>query len=70
MAEPQRARKQMIGLILTASAGVLGLVAVLLYTGTIPLAQESRGIAAMAVGAAAAADFVAGLWFFRMGQSS
>ena len=66
----QAANRRLIALLLMASAGLLSLVAGLIYAGVVPLPVEVRGAAAAVVGVAAAADFLIGLWFFRMGQSS
>ena len=64
------ANKQLVGLILMISAAVLGVLALLTYTGVVPLPEESRTMGALIVGIAAAADFGVGVMFFRMGQSS
>jgi len=70
MADPNKAAtKRLIALLLMASAGMLSLVAGLIYAGVVPLPLEVRGAAALVVGVAAAADFLIGLWFFRMGQT-
>jgi hypothetical protein len=54
-----------------ASAAVLGVLALLIYLGIVPLpAGETRGLVALVLMVAAAADFAIGLWFFRMGQST
>jgi hypothetical protein len=52
------------------SAAVLGVLAMLTYTGIVPLPEETRPMAALIVGIAAVADFGMGVMFFRMGQSS
>jgi hypothetical protein len=62
--------KQLIAVIMLISAVTLGLVAVLMYAGVVPLPEESRGLVSMVVGGAAAADLLVCLWFFRKGQSS
>ena len=67
---PAAANKQLVAMILMISAAVLAAVAVLIYTGVILLPAQSRAMAALIVGIAAAADFAVGLVFFRMGQSS
>ena len=67
---PQAANKRLVALILMVSAVVLGVLALLIYGGTVPLPEESRAMGALIVGMVAAADFAVGLWFFRMGQSS
>ena len=63
------ANKQLVAVILMISAAVLAAVAALIYAGIIPLPEESRGMGALIVGIAAAADFAVGLMFFRMGKS-
>ena len=55
---------------LFAGALILVVIAVLIYTGVVPVDEEVRLIAALAVGAAAFADFVVAIWFFRKSQSS
>ena len=69
MPDQQRSR-QIVALALMASAVMLAVVAGLLYTGVIPMAEGTRFYAALAVGIAAFADFGIGLMFFRMSQSS
>jgi len=64
------ANKQLVATILMISAAVLAAVALLIYVGVVPLSEPSRPIGALIVGIAAAADFLVGLMFFRMGQSS
>ncbi|MGH9218218.1 MAG: hypothetical protein ACRD1W_02880 [Vicinamibacterales bacterium] len=64
------ANKQLVGVILMISAAVLGVMAMLTYTGIVPLPEETRPMAALIVGIAAVADFGVGVMFFRMGQSS
>jgi len=64
------ANKQLVVIILMISAAVLAVVALLIYGGVVPLSEESRPIGALIVGIAAAADFLVGLTFVRMGQSS
>ncbi len=59
-------RPHVVALAMMMSAVVLGVVAVLIYVGVVPLG----GVAALAVGAAAFADLLIGIWFFRRGQSS
>jgi hypothetical protein len=66
----QNNSKRVIALALMFSAVLLAVLAVLIYTGVVPLAEGTRFFAALAVGIAAFADFVIGLWFFRMAQSS
>ena len=52
------------------SAIALTALALLIYTGVVPIPEETRPIAALVVGVAAFADLVIGIWFFRRGQSS
>jgi hypothetical protein len=71
MPEPTPAAgRGLISVILIVSAISLSVLAALIYMGVVPLPAETRGIAASVVGAAAFADFLVAVWFFRMGQSS
>ena len=71
MPEPTPAGSRgVIAMILMLSAISLALLAGLIYLGMVPLPDETRGIAALVVGAAALADVLVAVWFFRMGQSS
>lgn len=70
MPESRQPARQLIALIMMISAVVLALLAGLIYSGSVPLPEETRGIATLVVGVAALTDFLVGLWFFRMGQSS
>jgi hypothetical protein len=63
-------RRRFIGVASLASAGLLALVAALAYTGVLPLPPETRGTAAMVMGAAAMLDVLVGFWFLRLPQSS
>ena len=65
----QAANKQLVGTILMISAAVLGVLAMLTYTGVVPLPEASRPMGALIVGIAAVADFGVGVMFFRIGQS-
>lgn len=58
-----------VALALLAGAIGLGVLAGLIYAGGVPVREESRGFAALVVGAAAAVDFLVGLWVFRQGQA-
>jgi len=60
------ARPQVVALSLMVSAVVLGVISLLIYGGFLPLGR----LAALAVGAAAFADLLIGIVFFRKGQSS
>ena len=71
MPDPQAsANRQLVAVILMVSAVVLAVVAMLIYSGIVPLPEEARPMGGLIVGIAAAADFGVGLMFFRMGQSS
>ena len=59
-----------IALAMVVSAITLVVLAVLIYLGVVPLPPETRFIASLLVGAAAFADFLVALWFFRKSQSS
>ncbi len=63
------ANRRLVGLILMISAAVLAALAMMIYTGIVPLPEESRPMGALIVGLAAAADFGVGVMFFRVGQS-
>jgi hypothetical protein len=65
----QPGTSQMVALALLMSAIALGALSGLIYAGTVPLAEEIRGVAALAVGAAAGGDLLIGLWFFRRGRA-
>jgi len=66
----QRGSKQVIALALMFSAVLLVVLAALIYIGVVPMAEETRLVAAIAIGVAAVTDFAVAIWFFRMGQSS
>ena len=66
---PQGVR-QIIALAMVVSAVSLAVIAVLIYAGTIPMSGDIRFPAALLVGAAAFADLMIGIWYFRKGQSS
>ena len=59
-----------IAMVMGISAITLLALAVLIYTGVVPLPPETRFIASMLLGAAAFADLLIGIWFFRKSQSS
>ena len=59
-----------IAMAMAVSTITLVVLAVLIYTGVVPLPPEARLIASVVVGVAAFADFLVALWFFRKGQSS
>ena len=62
--------RPMIAIILFGSAITLFALAVLIYSGVLPLGPEVRVTAALVVGAAAFGDLLVALWFFRKSQSS
>ena len=62
--------KPLIALLMMISAVSLAVLAGLIYSGVVPLPEETRGVATLVVGVAAAVDFLVGLWLFRMGHSS
>jgi hypothetical protein len=70
MPEPSPRTSQIIALAVLVSAIALGVVAALIFSGTIPIAEGPRQMIAMAVGVAAFADLIVAIWFFRKGQSS
>jgi hypothetical protein len=71
MPDRQAASTQpLIALITMISAVTLAVLAALIYSGVVPLPEESRGLVALVVGVAAAADLLVAVWFFRKGQSS
>lgn len=71
MPDLQPGNRQLIALLLMTSAAVLGVLALLIYLGSVPLpVGETRGLVALVLMAAAAADFAVGLWFFRTSQST
>lgn len=59
-----------IAMAMFVSAITLVVLAVLIYTGVVPLPPEVRLMASVVVGAAAFADFLVAVWFFRKNQSS
>jgi lipopolysaccharide export LptBFGC system permease protein LptF len=67
---PSPGGQRVIALAMMVSAIALTAVAFLIYTGVIPMGEDTRPIAALVVGVAAFADLLIGIWFFRRGQSS
>jgi hypothetical protein len=65
-----RSTAPVIALAMLVSAITLAAVAGLIYSGVISLGEELRVVASVAAGAAAFADFVVAVWFFRKSQSS
>ena len=63
-------RQPVVAFAMMFSAIALTALALLIYTGVVPIPEETRPIAALVVGVAAFADLVIGVWFFRRGQSS
>ena len=59
-----------IAMAMGVSAITLIVLAGLIYTGVVPLPPETRLIASLVIGAAAVADVLVALWFFRKSQSS
>ena len=59
-----------IPMALLGGALMLVVIAALIYTGVVPVGEDVRMIGALTVGAAAFADFVVAIWFFRKSQSS
>ena len=64
------AKHPIVAFAMMFSAIALTALAFLIYTGVVPIPEETRPIAALVVGVAAFADLVIGIWFFRRGQSS
>jgi hypothetical protein len=58
-----------LAMMMFVSAATLLVLAVLIYTAVLPVGEEIRLIAAVAVGGAAFADVLVALWFFRKSQS-
>ena len=63
-------KQPIVAFALMFSAIALAALAFLIYTGVVPIPEETRPIAALVVGVAALADLIIGIWFFRRGQSS
>ena len=61
---------QIIAMALLVSAITMGVVAGLIFAGTIPVSEGARPMIALAVGIASFADFMVAMWFFSKGQSS
>jgi hypothetical protein len=59
-----------IAMAMFVSAVTLVALAALIYMGVVPLPPEMRLLASLLVGAAAFADFLVAVWFFRKSQSS
>jgi hypothetical protein len=61
--------RRIVGFALAGSAGVLMLVAALVYKGVFGIAEQSRAIVAGAMGIAAALDLVMAIYFILSDQS-
>ena len=70
MPEPTPNTAPVVAMAMLGSVVTLVDLAVLIYTGVVPLPPETRMIASLVVGGAAFADFLVALWFFRKSQSS
>jgi hypothetical protein len=70
MPEPAQRNNQIIALAVLVSAIAMGVVAGLIFAGTIPVEEGARPMIALAVGVASFADLMVAMWFFRKGQSS
>ncbi len=64
MAADGSSSRRTVGLAMALSAALLGLVAMLIFAGTIPVEEGSRTLIAGVLGAAAAFDVLLGLYFF------
>jgi uncharacterized RDD family membrane protein YckC len=69
MPETRRPASPVIATAMFVSAVTLAAVAALIYSGVISLGEQLRLIAVLVVSAAAFADFVIAVWFFRKSQS-
>jgi hypothetical protein len=70
MPEPTQGNHQIVALALLVSAITIGIAAALIFAGTIPVADDTRPMIALALAVAAFADLMVAIWFFRKGQSS
>jgi len=69
--DPAQARaRRIVGLALLASAFAIALVAVLIFTGVIPVDPTVRGLVAGAMGVAAFLDALIGLRFLLNASTS
>ena len=69
MPEPRPNVPPMLAMVMFVSALTLVALAVMIYTGVVPLGEEIRLLGSVAVGGAAFLDFLVALWFFRKSQS-
>ncbi len=67
MANENRA---LVGRILLAGALVLGVLAVLCWTGALPVDEGARAVLAMALGVSALADAAIGVFFLTRSRES
>ena len=70
MPEPSPRSYRTIALALLASVLMLAVMAVLILAGTIPVADQTGPMIAIALGFVAFTDLMVAIWFFRKGQSS
>lgn len=63
-------RQQLVAMIMMVSSIALFSVAMLIFTGVVPLPDDVRIPASIGIGLAAAVDLVMALVFFRKGQST
>ena len=70
MPEATHRNNQVIALALLVSAITMGVVAGLIFAGTIPVADGTRPMVGAAIAVASFADLMVAMWFFRKGQSS
>lgn len=62
--------RPLIGGIVLGGAGILALLAVLCWTGVLPVDHGARAVITLALGVAAAADAVVGLIFLTRSRQS
>lgn len=62
--------RALVGRILLAGAVVLGALALLCWTGTLPVDARARGVLAMSLGVSALADGVIGVIFLTRSRQS
>ena len=70
MPEPRANTAPILAMVMFVSALTLVAVAVMIYTGVVPLGEDIRLLGSVAVSVAAFADFLVAMWFFRKSQSS
>jgi hypothetical protein len=69
MPEPRPNTTPILAMVMFVSALTLVAVAVMIYTGVVPVGEEVRLLGSVVVGVAAFADFLVATWFFRKSQS-